>query len=151
MHPEERALYVEWVVCDNHEFKRDGQVYVEYAVCMQNYAEREYSKREHTNSRAIDMFWKQGAGINHVVCGYTTQVLVLLELRHVAYLQIFMKTCADSFLSDRIGFSNNARNTTKLVRPFLEQLPLFNGYGFGTIKILWKHYRLIATSNQWRH
>ena len=104
---------------------------------MQNYAQQEHFEREHNNSCAIDVYWMQGAGINLVVCGYTTQVSVLLELRHVPYLQIFVKTHADLFLSDQIGFSNNARNTTNLVQLFAEQLFLFDGCCFGTLKVLW--------------
>jgi hypothetical protein len=116
MHLEERCIYVERVIRDDHQFSKDGHINVEYVVRVQNYAEREHPERAYTDSCAIDTYWKQqGAGINLVVCGYTMQVSVLLELRHVAYLQIFMKTCADSFLSDQIGFSNNARNITNLV------------------------------------
>jgi hypothetical protein len=62
-----------------------------------------------------------------------------------------MKTSADSFLSHRVGFSNNARDSSKLVRPFLEQLLLFEGCCFGTLEILWKYYRSIKTLNQRRH
>ena len=50
-----------------------------------------------------------------------------------------------------MGFSNNARDSSKLVRPFLEQLSLFDGCHFGTLEILWKYYRSIKTLNQWRH
>jgi hypothetical protein len=116
-----------------------------------NYAEREHFEREHADSGVIDMYWRQGAGVNLVVCGYTTKLSVLLEFRHVAHLQVYMKTSADSFLSHRIGFSNNTRNSSKLQRPFLEQLSLFDRCRFGTLEILWKYYRSITTSNQRRH
>ena len=62
-----------------------------------------------------------------------------------------MKTSSDSFLSDRIGFSNNVRSATKLVRTFVKQLSLFDGCRFGMLEILWKYYRLITNSNQRRH
>ena len=118
---------------------------------MRNYAEREHFEREHADSSIDDMYWRQGAGFNLVICGYTTQVSVLLKLRHVAHLQVYMKTSADSFLSHWIGFLNNARDSSKLVRPFLEQLSLFDGCRFGMLEILWKYYRLIKTSNQRHH
>ena len=146
MRPNERVLFVPQVIQDHHEFRRDGEIFVEYPVRVRNYAEQERFEREHA-----DMYWRQGAGVNLVVCGYTTQVSVLLELRHVAHLQVYMKTSADSFLSHRIGFLNNARDSSKLVRPFLEQLSLFDGCRFGMLEILWKYYRLIKTSNQRHH
>ena len=107
MNPDERSTFVEQVIRDHHEFKRDGHTFVEYPVRVCNYAEREHFEREHANPSVIDMYWRQGAGVNLVICGYTTKVTVLLELRHVAHLQVYMKTSADSFLSHRIGFSNN--------------------------------------------
>ena len=62
-----------------------------------------------------------------------------------------MKTSSNSFISDRIEFLNNVRIATKLVRPFVEQLSLFDGCRFGTLEILWKYYRLITNSNQRHH
>jgi hypothetical protein len=35
-----------------------------------------------------------------------------------------------------------------LVAPFLEQLLLFDGCRFGTVKVLWKYYRMVTTLNQ---
>jgi hypothetical protein len=52
--------------------------------------------------RAIKILWQQGAGINLSVCGYLTQQSVLLELRYVAYLEVFLKTLPDAFISERI-------------------------------------------------
>ena len=151
MNLDERTTFVAQVIQDHQEFRRDGQIFVEYPVRVRNYAERENFEREHADSCVIDMYWRQGVGVNLVICGYTTQLSVLLELRHVAHLQVYMKTSADSFLSHQIGFSNNARNSSKLVRPFLEQLLLFDGCQFIMLEILWKYYRSITTSNQWRH
>ena len=91
---------------------------------------KEKPSRESTSTlvQFFDMYWMKVSGINLVVCGYTMQVSVLLELRHVCGLSSNIhedKTSADSFMSDQIGFSNNARNSIKLVRPFVEQLSLF--------------------------
>ena len=66
-----------------------------------------------------------------------------------------MKTSADSFISDRIGFlfflNKNVRSATKLVGPFVKQLSLFDGCRFGTLKILWKYNRSVTNSNQRCH
>ncbi len=88
-----------------------------------------------TELRAIKMFWQQGTGINLLVCGYLIQQSVLLELRYVAYLEVYLKTLPDAFISERIQFNNNVQDTTKLVAPFLEQLLLFDGCRFGSAKV----------------
>ena len=98
--------------------------------------------------RAIKMFWQQGAGINLSVCGYLTEQSVILELRYVAYLEVFLKTLPDAFISEWIQSNDNVQDITKLVAPFLEQLFLFDGCRFGTVKVLWKYYRMVTTSNQ---
>jgi hypothetical protein len=94
------------------------------------------------------MFWQKSAGINLSVCGYLPQQSVLLELRYVAYLEVYLKTFPDAFISERIQLHNNVRDTTKLVTPFLEQLLLINGCRFGSVEVLWKYYRTVTTSNQ---
>ena len=151
INPDDRDWYVKQVIANDHKFRQDGMIYVEYAVRVRNYAEREHFERDHFDSRIVDTYWRQGAGINVVVCGYTMQQSVLIELRDVGYLQIYMKTSSDAFLSDRIGFSNNVRSATTLIRPFVKQLSLFDGCWFGTLEILWKYYRSITNSNQPRH
>jgi len=151
MSPGDCNWYIEQVIASDHEFRRDGLTFVEYAVRVRNYAEREHFERNHYDSWIIDTYWRQGAGINLAICGYTTQQSVLIEQRDVTHLKIYMKTSADSFISDRIGFSNNVRSATKLVRPIVEQLSLFDGCRFGMLEILWKYYRSITNSNQRCH
>jgi hypothetical protein len=151
INPDDRHWYVKQVIANDHEFRRDGMIYVEYAVHIRNYAEREHFERDHFDSRIVDTYWRQGAGINVVVCGYATQLSVLIELRDVGYLQLYMKTSPDAFVSDWIGFSNNVRSATTLVGPFVKQLSLFDRCLFGTLEILWKYYRSITNSNQRRH
>ena len=151
INPEDRDCYVKQVIANDHEFRQDGMIYVEYAVRMCNYAEREHFERDHFDSRIVDTYWRQGTGINVVVCGYATQLSVLIELRDVGYFQFYMKTSSDAFVSDQIGFSNNVRSATTLVGPFVKQLSLFDGCRFGILEILWKYYRLITNSNQRRH
>ena len=104
INPDNCDWYVEQVIASDHELRRDGQQYVKYAVRIRNYAEREHFERDHYDSCIVDTYWRQRAGINLVVCGYTTQQYVFIELREVGYLQIYMKTSSDAFLSNRIGF-----------------------------------------------
>ncbi len=151
INPDGRDWYVEQVIASDHKFRQDRQRYVVYAVCVLNYAEREKFERDHYDSCIVDTYWRQGAGINLVVCGYTTQQSVLIEMREVVYLHIYMKTSSEAFVSDRIGFLNNVRSATKLVRHFVKQLSLFDGCRFGMLEILWKYYRSITNSNQWHH
>ncbi len=106
INPEDRDWYVKQVIANDHEFRQDGMIYVEYAVRVRNYAEREHFERDHFDSHIVDTYWRQGAGINVVVCGYTTQLSVLIELRDVDYLQLYMKKSSDAFISDQIGFLN---------------------------------------------
>jgi hypothetical protein len=151
INPEDRDWHVTQVIANVHKFRQDGIIYVEYAVRVRNYAEREHFERDHFDSRIVDTYWRQGAVINVVVCGYTKQLSVLIELRDVGYLQLYMKASSDAFVSDRIGFSNNVRSATRLVGPFVKQLSLFDGCRFGTLEKLWKYYRSITNSNQCRH
>jgi len=99
INPDDRDWYVKKVIANDHEFSRDGMIYVEYSVRVRNYAEREHFERDHFDSRIVDTYWRQGAGINVAVCGYATQLSVLIELRDVAYLQLYMKTSPDAFVS----------------------------------------------------
>ena len=87
MNPNKRTIIVVQVIQDHHKFRRDGQIFIEFPVRVHNYAEQEHFEREHANSCVIDMYWRQGAGVNLVICGFITQLAVLLELRHVAHLQ----------------------------------------------------------------
>jgi hypothetical protein len=76
------------------------------------------------------------------------QQTIMLEFEHIAYLQIFGRVQPDLFINERIGFSTNVHDVLGLVLPFLEQLSLLNGCQFGTIKVLWKYYCVVAQANQ---
>ncbi len=99
------------------------------------YPEHKHFEQEVTELRAIKMFWQQDASINLSICGYLTQQSVLLELRYVAYIEVFMKTFPDAFLNEQIQPNNNVQDTEKLVTSFLEQPLLFDGYWFGTVEV----------------
>jgi hypothetical protein len=55
INPDERSTFVEHVIQDNYEFRKDGQIFVEYPVRVRNYAEREHFEREHADFCVIDI------------------------------------------------------------------------------------------------
>ncbi len=122
--------------------------FLEFACHVHNYPEGKHFEQDVTELRAIKMFWQQVAGINFSICCYLIQQSVLLELKYVAYLELFLKTLRDAFISERIQFINNVRHTTKLVTSFLEQVLLLDGCRFGSAKVLLKYYHTVTTSNQ---
>jgi hypothetical protein len=73
------------------------------------------------------------------VCGYLAQQSVMLEFQHIAYLQFFGRVRRDTFVNDRIAFSNNACGVSVFVNPFLKQLRIVDGCQFGTVEVLWPH------------
>ncbi len=148
LHPGDRTSVVDDAIRNDHTFLQEDHPFLEFACCVPNYPERKHFEQGVMEIRDIEMFWQQGAGINLSICGCWTQQSVLLELRHVAYLKMFLKTLLDAFISERIRFNNNVQDTTKLVDPFLEQLLLFDGCRFGTVEVLWKYYRTVTTSKQ---
>ena len=44
MSPDDRDWYVEQVIASDHEFRRDGLTFVEYAVRVHNYVERKHPR-----------------------------------------------------------------------------------------------------------
>jgi hypothetical protein len=85
------------------------------------------------------MYWKQGAGINIAVCGYMTQATVLLQFKHLAFLEVYQLTQDDSYHNERISFATTT-NPCNLVAPFVKQLLLVEGCCFGTVELMWKFY-----------
>ena len=47
MSPDDCDWYVEQVIASDHELRRDGLRYVEFAVRVCNYAERKHFERNH--------------------------------------------------------------------------------------------------------
>ena len=93
----------------------------------------------------VDHSWSQGAGINLSVCGYSLNETVLLQLRHVGYLEVYKQTEATQFLDESISFSGNCRDVDKFGPPFLEQLSIVHGCRFGSLETLMKYYRAMYT------
>jgi hypothetical protein len=75
-------------------FLQEDHLFLEFACCVCNYPECKQFEQDVTELRAIKMFWQQGAGINLSVCGDSMQQSVLLELRYVAYLEVFFEDIA---------------------------------------------------------
>ncbi len=102
IHLGDRTYVADDAIRDDHTFLREDRPFLEFACCVRNYPERKHFEQDVTDIRVIKMFCQQGAGINVFVCSYSTEQSVLLELRYVAYLEVFLKTLPDAFISKRI-------------------------------------------------
>jgi hypothetical protein len=100
IHPADRPT----VVCDqlssHHYLPRDRQIAMEFPIQVRNYAEHHLFSTNHPDCPTITQYWNQGAGINVAICGYTTQLLVLLQLKHLAFLEVYRKTDYESYTND---------------------------------------------------
>jgi hypothetical protein len=76
------------------------KIAMEFPVQVRNYAERHLFSTNHPDCPTITQYWNQGAGINVAVCCYTTQLLVLLQLKHLAFLEVYQKTDSKSYTND---------------------------------------------------
>ena len=132
---------------DQHRLRREDRWFHEYPVRVRAYAEREHFSREYVEERSVMFSWGQGAGLSLEVCGYSVARTVLLQFRHVAYLEIYGRAAPDAFLNNAIEF-NDTRNVDSLSAPFVEQLSLVNGCRFGTVEVLWKYYRALNSSHR---
>jgi hypothetical protein len=104
--PGDQRSVVDDAILNGHMLLREDRPFLEFACRVRNYPEREHFERDVMELRAIKILWQQGAGINLSVCGYLTQQSVLLELRYVAYLEVYLKTLLDAFINERIQFNN---------------------------------------------
>ncbi len=67
--------------CDrSHHIRREGAIAHQFRVRVSNYAERALFEMDNPDKSHIDLLWRQGAGINVVVCGYSRNHSVLLQL-----------------------------------------------------------------------
>jgi hypothetical protein len=103
--------------------------FLEFEAWALNYPLRERLECSF-DMRSLNISWDQGASINLAVCGYTTRQTVLLQLRHVAYLEVYKLMPPDCFVTDSISFSANITKQGKLETPLVRQLSLFNGCPF---------------------
>ncbi len=123
-----------------HALPRNNATILQFCVRVVNYSERCHFELEALHSQQVDMYWKQGAEINVPVCRYMTQATVLLQFKHVAFLEVYQLTQDDSYLNEKISFATTT-NPCNLVAPFVEQLLLVEGCCFGTVELMWKFYR----------
>lgn len=95
------------IISKRHQFWREDKWYFEYPVCVsvRTYAKREIFSRLYIDRGPVEHYWRQGgAGVNLSVCGYSMMDTVLLQLRHVGYLEIYKMTADNQFLHESIGF-----------------------------------------------
>ncbi len=57
-----------------HALPRDDATILQFCVRVVNYPEQCHFESEALHSQQVDVYWKQGAGINVAVCGYTTHL-----------------------------------------------------------------------------
>ena len=148
--PGDRTLIVSNAIDERHTFLREDIKYFQFECRAANYPLREQLESESFVMRAIDHNWNQGAGVNLSVCGYSIRQSVLMQLRHVAYLEVYKLTAPDCFTTDSITFPGNLSNSDKLVPPLVRQLSMYSGCPFSTMEILWKYYRSLSTAKERR-
>jgi hypothetical protein len=146
INPVDRASLAEEALV-KHALPRDDATILQFCVRVVNYPEQCHFESEALHSQQVDKYWKQGAGINVTICGYTTQATVLLQFKHDAFLEVYQLTQDDSYLNERISFATTT-NPCNLVAPFVEQLSLVEGCCFGTVELMWKFYRARLAAKQ---
>ncbi len=120
---------------------------MEFPVRVRNYTERHLFASDHPDRPTITQYWNQGAGINVVICGYTTQLPILLQLKYLAFLELYMTRHSTCYTNDHITFSHNS-TPADLVRHFVEQLNEYNGCCVSTAEIIMKYYRALSASHE---
>jgi hypothetical protein len=78
INPVDRASLAEEPLA-KHALPRNDATILQFCVRVVNYPERCHFESEALHSQQVDMYWKQGAGINIAVSGCTTQATVLLH------------------------------------------------------------------------
>jgi len=139
IHPADRPNVVSDRMASHHFFPRDGLIAMEFPVRVRNYAEQHLFASDHPDRPTITQYWNQGAGINVVICGYTTQLPILLQLKYLAFLELYMTHHSTCYTNDHITFSHNS-TPANLVRPFIEELNEYNGCRVSTAEIIMKYY-----------
>ncbi len=114
---------------------------------MRNYVEQHLFASDHPDSPTITQYWNQGTGINVVICEYTTQLPVLLQLKYLAFLEVYMKRHLECYTNNKIFFSHNS-TSTNLAQPFAEQLNEYKGCRISTAEIIMKYYRALSASHE---
>jgi hypothetical protein len=79
---------------------------MEFLVRVRNYVEGHLFASDHPDRPTITQYWNQGAGINVVIWGYRTQLPVLLQLKYLAFLEVYRKLYSECYTNDKIIFSH---------------------------------------------
>jgi hypothetical protein len=148
LHPGNQELLVYNTICDCHMLPQEDSPFLEFACCVQNYAEHDFFESKLVDTQAADLHWQQGAGLALSICGYSTQSIVMVQFRHVGYLKVYGRIRSKSFLRDSIRFNNNIHDVSKLDAALIEQLSMYDGCRFRTMEVLWKYYCAIVAANQ---
>ncbi len=146
INPVYRASLAEEALVE-HALPSDDATIFQFCVRVVNYPERCHFELDAIHSQQVDMYWKQGAGINVAVCGYTTQATVLLQYKYVAFLEVYQLTQDDSYLNKRISFATTT-NPCNLVAPLVAKLLLVEGCHFGTVELMWRFYWAQSAAKQ---
>ena len=115
IHPADRPNVVSDWLASHHFLPRDGQMAMEFPVRVRNYAEQHLFASDHPDRPTITQYWHQGAGINIAGCGYTTQCPVLLQLKYLAFLEVYMMLHLECYTNDKMTFSHNSTKPINLV------------------------------------
>jgi hypothetical protein len=115
-HPGNQSWVVADLICNSHTLLPEDSPFIKFACGIKNNPKQEHFKQEVVDTRAINMY----SSINLAVCGYLMQHLVMMEFQHVGCLEVYGKVLPDSFLSNRINFSNNVHNVSKFVAPLVD-------------------------------
>jgi hypothetical protein len=105
IHPADHPSVCDWL-CSHHYLPLNKQMAMEFPVRVRNYAEQHLFVTDHPDRPTIIQYWNQGAGINVSVCGYTTWLPVLLQLKYLAFLEIYRKLHSKCYKNNQIAFNS---------------------------------------------
>ena len=71
-----------------HHIQREGAIALQFCVRVSNYAEWALFEMDNPDKSHINLVWRQGAGINVVVCEYSRNHSVLLQLKDIAFVEV---------------------------------------------------------------
>ncbi len=147
IHPGDRGDVVDETILAHHLLQREGKSIHEFPCRVRSYAERDFLEQELIDRSAVDRFWQQGAGLAMSICGYGTQSVVMVQFKHVAYLEVYGRIQPLSFLCPSIIFDCSQRDVTSFENRLYRGLALMDGCRFGTIEVLWKYYRAVVAAH----
>jgi hypothetical protein len=137
---DDRPAIVARTLRDLHTFLWSDVDYLEFASIVKKYPIRERLEVSVVDHRGTILNYDQGAGFDVAVCGHSALSTVIVQLKHIGYIEIYHRTSPDSFTREDIYFNKNIRLEDKLTPPFVHLLSVFDGCRFSTLEVLWKYY-----------